>query len=397
MQSMDIETIRAQTPGCLNMVHFNNAGASLMPNSVLNAINRHLRLETEIGGYEAAELKRKEVKKFYQHAATLLHCSNRNIAFCSNATDAFSRALLSIPFEQGDIILTTENDYISNQIAFLSLKKRFKIEIIRAPDIVQGGMDIEVMANLIREKKPKLVSVTHVPTNSGLIQDVTTIGKICNEEGIIYLVDACQSAGQLALDTQSIQCDFLSATGRKYLRGPRGSGLLYVSDRILTLGLEPLMIDMRGAQWLEKDHYQPVDDAHRFEDWENSYALLLGLSEAIEVANQIGIPAIQQRVINLGKTLRSGLASLPEIRLLDHGEHLCGIVTFTLGNIRPVKLQRELRKRKINSSLSFRNYALIDFTTKNVDWALRLSLHYFNTYQEIEYCVDQVASIIQES
>ena len=222
MPPPDVDGLRAETPGCAHRIHFNNAGAGLMPTPVLTAMVEHLELEARIGGYEAADARAAAVADFYDATGELLGCAASNVAFTANATDSFSRALSSIPFERGDTILTTEDDYISNQIAFLSLRKRFGVEVARMPTLPEGGADPDRAARLMDELRPRLVAVTHVPTSSGLVQPVAEIGRHCRARGVVYLVDACQSVGQLPLDVEAIGCDFLSATCRKFLRGPRG-------------------------------------------------------------------------------------------------------------------------------------------------------------------------------
>jgi selenocysteine lyase/cysteine desulfurase len=273
--SLDVERLRAETPGCANRIHFNNAGAGLMPAAVLESMREHLRLESELGGYEAADAKADVIADFYTTSAELLACRPENVAFAPSATDAFSRALSAIPFERGDVILTTRDDYISNQIAFLSLRKPFGVEIVHAATVPEGGVDVEAMAGLMRARRPRVVVATHIPTNSGLVQPVEQIGRYCRELDLLYLVDACQSIGQYPLDVERLGCDFLSATCRKFLRGPRATGLLYISDRALAAGYEPLFIDMRGARWVNGDVYKPVSTAARFEDWEFPYAALI--------------------------------------------------------------------------------------------------------------------------
>jgi len=392
IDSQDIEKLRKETPGCENKIHLNNAGAGLMPSPVLNRIIKHLELEAKIGGYEAAELKHGEIQEFYQQAGKLINCSSGNIAYTNNATDSYSRALSSIPFNKGDIILTTNDDYISNQIAFLSFKKRFEIEIVRISNAENGGIDLDKAHQLIDDLNPKLVAVTHVPTNSGLIQPIEQVGKFCSEFGVLYLVDACQSVGQLNVDVQKIGCDFLSVTCRKFLRGPRGAGFLYVSDRILEENYEPLFIDMQGAKWQDKDLYIMQESAQRFEDWEFPFALLLGSKEAIKYALNIGIDNIEERVRYLAGYLRDKLIDYKKLRLLDRGDDLCGIITLSITNKTAEEIKVLLKNNNINTTISYREYAVIDFDEKGVDWALRISPHYYNTIEEI----DQFISVLKQ-
>ena len=389
---LDLVRLREDTPGSARRIHFNNAGAALPPTHVLQTMHEYLELEAELGGYEAADARREDIADFYAATGELLGCGAHNIAFAPSATDAFARALSSVPFGRGDVILTTRDDYISNQIAFFSLRKRFGIDVVHAPNVPEGGVDVDAMAQLMRQRRPRLVAATHIPTNSGLVQPVAEIGRRCRELDLLYLVDACQSVGQYRVDVDQLGCDFLSATCRKFLRGPRGSGFLYVSDRALAAGHEPLFIDMRGAHWVGFESYAPVDTASRFEDWEFSYATVLGAAAAIRYALAIGIDAIAERTPALGGGLRDRLAEIDGVRILDRGRERCAIVTFTLSGWTAKAVQHELGVRAINSSVSLREYALFDFTDKAVDSCVRLSPHYYNTEQE----VDRVVAVVGE-
>jgi selenocysteine lyase/cysteine desulfurase len=384
--------LRADTPGVSNVVHFNNAGCGLAPAPVLTAMLDHLRLEAEIGGYEAAAARAEPVGGFYTELAALIDCAPGNIAFASSATHAYTAALSAIAFEPGDVILTTRNDFISNQIAFLSLRKRYGVRVVHAPDLPEGGVDVAAMAALMREHWPRLVAATHIPTNSGLVQPVAEIGRHCREMDLLYLVDACQSVGQIPVDVTEIGCDLLTSTCRKFLRGPRGTGFLYVADRVLRAGYEPLFIDMYGARWVAPDRYQPVETAARFEDWEFPYAALLGCAEAARYARAVGLPAIAGRTSALAGQLREQLAPLPGVRVLDHGRELGALVTFAVDGWPAQPFKAAMDARKINSALSFREFAQYDFGDKDVDWCLRLSPHYYNTEDE----VDQVAAAVAE-
>ena len=395
--TLDLARLRAETPGCASRIHFNNAGSGLMATPVLEAITEYLELEAELGGYEAADAREEAIHDFYAATAQLLGCEARNIAFASNATDAFARALSSIPFASGDLILTTRDDYISNQIAFFSLRKRFGVDVVHAPNVPEGGVDVGAMERLMRQRRPRLVAVTHIPTNSGLVQPVAEIGRRCRELELLYLVDACQSVGQYAIDAEQLGCDFLSATGRKFLRGPRGSGLLYVSDRALAAGYEPLFIDMRGARWVGPEDYRQVETAVRFEDWEFSYATLLGSAAAIRYALTVGIDEIAERTPALGAALRERLAELDAVRIFDRGRRRCAIVTFTVDGWNSEVLMTELRRRRINSSVSAREHALYDFTDKGVEACVRMSPHYYNTEQEVDEVIGAVRELAASS
>lgn len=392
MSPAQIEHFRAETPGIKNRIHFNNAGAALMPQPVITAFQQYFQLEIEIGGYEAEAAAHNAIEDFYTKMAVFLNGKPRNIAYAASATDAYNRALSAIPFEKDDVILTTKNDYVSNQIAFLELQKRVGVQLIRAEDVPRGGVDVDSVQTLIQKHRPKLVAVTHVPTNSGLVQPVAEIGKICKAENIWYLVDACQSAGQIPLNVQDIHCDFLSATFRKFLRGPRGAGFLYVSDKVLEAGLEPLFVDLFSATWTAPDAYELRADARRFEIWERPHALMLASKACVEYAMDVApianrrfdISGIENRVKYLANLCREKLSAIPGIKNLDKGKERCGITTYAVDNWNPDELKSKLQEFNINTTITSKGGAQIDFAEKGVNWALRVSPHYYNTEEEIE-------------
>ena len=391
---MEVDQYRADTPGCKQRLHLNNAGSALMPQAVIDAVTAHFALESAIGGYEAQAARKAEISAAYDSVARLVGARAENIAFSENATASFAQALSSIPFQPGDIILTTQNDYSSNQIQFLSLKNRLGIDVMHVPEAASGGADVAAFAKLIEKHRPRLVCATHVPTNSGLVQDVNAIGEACAAFDTLYLVDACQSVGQLPVDVKQIRCDFLSATTRKFLRGPRGCGFLYVSDRALQLGLEPLFIDMRGARWQSEGNYQPEASACRFENWEFAWSLVLGTGAAADYAMQVGLGNIQRRVITLVSSLREQLSQLKGVRVLGESHDVAGIVTCSAGDQDYNGLVDKLRAQSINISAQGREYAVIDYDRKKVTGALRISPHYYNTENEIERAVAAIDQVL---
>ncbi len=394
MASLDLQRLRDETPGCAHRVHLNNAGASLMPEPVLAAVRDHLELEARIGGYEAEAEAADRIRDAYASVAALLETSTSNVAFTEHATTSFTQALSSVEFSRGDIILTTRNDYVSNQIQYLALAHRRGVEVVRAPDAPEGGVDLQAMEEIIHRRRPRMVAVTHVPTNSGLVQDVASIGRMCRTRDILYLVDACQSIGQMPVVPDEIGCDFLSATARKFLRGPRGSGLLWVSDRVIDLGLEPLFPDLRGADWIDGDLYQPAPDARRFETWEFAWALVRGTGVAARYATAVGIEAVRDRVRDLSGTLRERLEGMPGVRVLDRGPELAAIVTVSVEGWRSRDLVRALRERGINTTGQSRGDAVLDYDAKGVEGALRVSPHYYNTEDEVETFLAALAEIV---
>jgi len=253
-----------------------------------------------------------------------------------------------------------------------------------------GDLDISHLESLINEELPRMVALTHIPTNSGLVQDVITVGALCKKHSILYLVDACQSVGQLAVDVQQIQCDFLTATGRKFMRGPRGTGLLYVADSILERDYAPLILDLVSAEWTSATTVQLRQDAGRFGLFEVPFALLLGLKATMEYSNNIGMENIQAYNSQLRERLTSNLSAISGIRLLDQGSQRANIITFVKEGMDQATTKALLDKHKVYYSFANRASALIDFDKKGLEWAVRLSPHYFNTLEEM----DKVAEIL---
>jgi selenocysteine lyase/cysteine desulfurase len=375
---------RSDTPGCGIRVHLNNAGASLMPAVVKDAITAHLGREAIEGGYEAFDAEAPALAAAYTAVADVIGAAARNIAVVRSATDAFALALSAFDFAPGDVILTSSDDYISNQLMYLSLAARRGVRVVRAPDAPMGGVDLRAMEELIDRERPKLVALTWIPTNSGLVQPAAAVGALCRAAGVPYLLDACQAVGQLSVDVRELQCDYLASTARKFLRGPRGIGFLYVSDAALARGDYPLLVDMRGAEWTGPDEFALVEDARRFETWESSSALVLGLGAAAQYALAQDAALVTRRAHTLAAQARTRFTSIRGVRGLDRGEQLCAIATFTVEGRVARDLVLALRERGINTSSQSRGDAVIDLTRKGADTLLRISPHYFNTEDEIE-------------
>jgi selenocysteine lyase/cysteine desulfurase len=365
-----------------------------MPQPVIDAITDHIRLESEIGGYEASDARADAIALGYDHLAALVGARAENIAVVANATAGFVQALSAFDFEPGDVIVTTRCDYISNQIQYLALSKRLGVEIVHAADLPEGGVDAASIRAVVRQRRPKLVAVTWIPTNSGLVQDVEAVGAICDAEGIPYLVDACQAAGQIEIDVRRLRCDYLSATGRKFLRGPRGIGFMYASDRALQRGDYPLFIDMRGARWTAERQFEVAATARRYEDWEFPYALVLGQGAAAKYALDVGIETARTRAWALAARLRSALGTIPGIRVLDQGSTTCAIVTISAADRHADTIVRALQERRINTVSSLREFGIFDFDAKGVATAVRLSPHYYNTEEEVDTAAAAVADIM---
>jgi cysteine desulfurase / selenocysteine lyase len=377
-----IDKYRRETSGTQNVIHLNNAGASLMPDCVRDTLFAYLQSESAIGGYETFARYEQELNRFYELAAGLINVKSHEIAFAESATRAWQMAFYSLPFDKGDRILTSRTEYASNYISYLQLKNRTGVTVEPVPNDGHGRLSVDALAEMLDERV-KLVSVTHVPTNSGLINPVEEIGRLLKNHPAVFLIDACQSVGQMPVDVDRIGCDILSATGRKYLRGPRGSGFLYIREELLQ-NTEPVMLDLHSADWTSPDRYEMRPDARRFENWEINFAGKLGLAEAIRYALEQDAVACWNRIQELAGLLRDRLDNVDGISVKDPGLEKCGIVSFD-SRRKPVdKIRDELRNRNINISVTGGNSTLLDSQDRNLDRLGRASVHYYNTESEID-------------
>lgn len=381
--SFDVARARAETPGCAETVHFNNAGAALPSSGTLQTQLDHLALEARIGGYEAYDREARRAEAVHESIASLLNARRDEIALATSNTAALDLFVYSIPFAPGDRILTTQSEYGANYVAYLHIAARTGAVVEVVPNDDRGEIDVDALDTMI-DDRTKLIAVNHVPTNGGLVNDAAAIGRVANAHGVLYLLDACQSAGQLPLDVTTLGCDALTATGRKYLRGPRGTGFLY-AKRDVAETLHPPMIDHDTATWIDGHTYRLRPGAARFESWERNWAALLGLGTAVDEAMAWGLPAISTRVRELGRAVRERLVEeVPGATVHDLGADPCGIVTFSVAGRDASAVKEALRGAGINVSVVPPASALLDTTARDLPPLIRASVHYYNTHDEID-------------
>jgi len=378
---IDVARARRETPGCEQVIHFNNAGASLMPRVVLDAVQNYFTMEAQMGGYEAEDYAQAQIERFYDATAALIGAARDEIAFCESATRAWDMAFYAIPFQKGDRVLIARAEYGSNAIALLQVAKRTGAQIDVIPSDDSGQISLDALREMMDERV-KLIAVTHVPTNGGLVNPAVGIGQIAREAGVWYLLDACQSVGQMPVNVDEIGCDFLSATGRKFLRGPRGTGFLYVRRSRLD-EIEPPFLDLQAATWTAPDRYEMRSDARRFEAWESSFASKVGLAAAIDYALDWGLDEIYTRIKLIAGCLRDQLRAIPGVTVRDLGVEPCGIVTFTVDGYSPDEVKRQMAAKKINVTVSRAGSTLLDMQARELTSLVRASVHYINTEAEV--------------
>ena len=387
---MDVDALRAQPPGCAHRIHLNNAGAALMAQPTLDAMTGHLRLEAEIGGYEAADQAREGIAAVYAAIAELVGGRSEEVALFDNATHAWNAAFYSVPLGRGDRILTGRAEYGSNVLAYWQAAERTGAEVVVVPNDRYGQLDVAALAAMADERT-RLIGVSHVPTSGGLVQPVAEIGKIARACGALFLLDATQSVGQLPLDVAAIGCDMLTGTGRKFLRGPRGTGFLWVRTETLER-LDPFVAEIGSATWDGHGGFTWAQGARRFGTWEHSYVNVLGLGAAVRQALDLGLPAIAQRAVTLGTRLRDQLGELPGVSTHDLGQTRCAIVTAKVANRPADEVAAALRRAGLNVSTTVPEHNPLDTQDRAVHPLIRFSPHYYNTDDEIDRATGLLAA-----
>lgn len=389
--TIDLARARRETPGTAEVIHLNNAGAALMPRPVIKALVNHIELESRIGGYEAAERESAKIEHAYDALARFLNCGRDEIAVVENATRAWDMGFYALSFRPGDRILTAAAEYASNVISFLQVTERTGATLEVVPNDETGQLSLAALERLMDERV-RLIAVTHVPTNGGLVNPAAAIGGVAKAWGVPFLLDACQSAGQMPLDVEAIGCDMLSATGRKFLRGPRGIGFLYVRKSLLER-LTPPFLDLHAARWTAARHYELRPDARRFENWETNVAAKLALAAAVDYALGWDLEEIYARVRTLTDLLREELARIPGVVVRDLGAERCGIVTFTVEGKRADEIKERLVRQAINVAVSTASSTRFDMEARGLDALVRASVHYYNSEAELERFLEAIRTL----
>jgi selenocysteine lyase/cysteine desulfurase len=388
---VDVDALRARTPGCAHRAHLNNAGAALLSQPTLDAMTGQLRREAEIGGYEAAAAAREAIADTYRALAELLGGRPDEVALFDNATHAWNAAFYSIPFRPGDRILTGRAEYGSNVLAYLHLAQRTGVEVVVVPNDEHGQLDVAALERMVDERT-RVIGVSHVPTSGGLVNPAVEIGRVARRADALYLLDACQSAGQLPLDVAEIGCDLLTGTGRKFLRGPRGTGFLWAGPRALAR-LEPFVAEIGSAEWTGGRDFAWAEGARRFETWEYSYVNVLGLGAAVRQCLELGLPAITERAVALGARLREQLDALPAVSTHDLGAQRCAIDTAGVAGVPAAQVAAALSAERINVTTTIAAHTQFDTEDRAVHPLVRLSPHYYNTEAELDRAVEVVARV----
>ena len=389
---IDVDGVRADIPALPDLVYLDNAGTSLMAKQTFDALLDYLHREQQIGGYETADERQSDTDNFYTQAAELVNASVSEIAFCESASKAWQLFFYSLQLQPGDHIITTQLDYGSHFVSFQQLRDQRGILFTVVGTDENGDIDLGEMAAAFTPRT-KLVSMSHIPTANGVINPAKAVGELARERGVMFLLDACQSVGQIEVDVKDIGCSALSVTGRKYLRGPRGTGFLYISSESLQK-TEPGWLEQHSVELLSSEDYRLRVDARRYENFEVNYAGRVALGRAMEYANNLGLANIEQRIMALSAYCREQLATVPSVALMDHGLRRGGILTLSFDRKTPEEVAAFLKQQRIRVGVSGGPGSLIDFQQRGIQSLIRVSLHYFNTREEIDLLVSKLRSFV---
>lgn len=390
MNPETVARLRRDTPASEHLLHFNNAGAALMPAPVFDTLTRYLETERDIGGYEAGAAQAAQLDRFYTAFAELVGAGSDEIAYAESATRAWDQVFYGLNWAEGDEVIIHASDYGSNTLSLLQMQARRGIAIRHCPSDETGQIDVAALDPMIGPRT-RLISISHIPTQGGLVNPAAEVGRIARAHGVLYLLDACQSLGQVEVDVTRIGCDFLSGTGRKFLRGPRGTGVLWVGAHVLDR-LDPPFIDGHSAR-VSGSGFEWEPGARRFEAFEQNFAGKAALARAVDYALEIGMPAIAGRIAALAAELRQLLGLLKGITLHDQGARKAGIVTFSKPGKPSAQIVAELGKAGINVSLSHARWAPTDFAGRNLPEMVRASVHAYNTEAEVARFVVAVEAL----
>lgn len=382
MSPLDVQHLRDETPGCQSgIVHFNHAGASLPSQATLDAIIEQLQREARDGPMEAGEHGAVLAEKARRAAAQLLNAPASSIAFASSGSTAWSMAFQALgPWQPGDRILVGRHEWGGNLASMeLAVQAGARVEVIPCDD---SGAACPLALQAMIDARVKLIDLTWLPANGGLINPAQAIGEVARRHAIPYFIDAGQAVGQVPVDVQALHCDVLKSAGRKHLRGPRGTALLYVRGDFLER-LSPAQRDVFSAPWTNQG-FDLRNDARRFETSETSFALLAGLGNALQEMNRLGIERAWERVSRTSERIREALRGMAGVTLHDLGTRQSGLIAFNLAGWDAFELKRRLGLKRINIGANGVAYTPLDMQARGLESVARVSVSPLNNDHDIE-------------
>lgn len=394
--AIDVAAERSRTAGTAGRHYFNAAGAGLVSDGVLEAVVTHLRREQRVGGYEAANQVADEVAGVYTAAATLLGSAPDEIALFDSATSGLRGVFDALRLGAGDTVVAPRSSYVSQALRLLAMQRHDDVRLEVVPSDATGAMDLEALDRAVAGASGRVVvSAVHVPTSSGLVEPIAEISAVARRHGALTVVDATQSVGQIDIDVRAVDCDALVTTGRKFLRGPRGTGLAYLRRGMLE-GVGAWAPDVRGAVWTGEDEWTMDGTARQLETWECSVAARLGLGVALREALDRGPAATEAHLVGLGAHLRTALDAVDGVTVADPSASPSAIVTFTVDGVAGKEVSARLRQRRIDSISVPASHAQWDLGARGLASVVRVSPHVYNDDEDVRVLLEGVADVVAE-
>ncbi len=386
-----LREVRCQTPGLVGRVHLDNCGSALMPQPVVDALKQALDREVAVGGYVAQEQQAGALEGSYQSLVRLFGGDAGDFAFVGSAVDGWTKAFYSLPMAAGGNIVTAYNEYCSNYVAYLQIAKRHGVEIRVAQQAETGGIDLDHLSSLI-DDKTQVISISHMPSSSGEINQVAEVGRIAKTAGVLYVLDACQSAGHVPVSVADIGCDVMTGTSRKFLRGPRGIGFLYVNEHARSV-MDPIVLTNQSAEWTRKDAYTLRKDARVFEAWERSVVNQLGFTAAVDYLLDIGVDAATNQIARNALYLRKKLADCATVKMACPPSATSAIITFNLEGKTPVDVKARLAEQGIAVQIASVVHTRLDLERRGIDSAVRVSPHYYTSQSDMDRFIEAIQAL----
>lgn len=374
----------------MKYINFNNAGSSRPYSEVNKEIRDFLKVEYFMGGYYAVEKYKKKLEKFYYNLSKLINCKVAEISFLSSTTQAWNLFFNSIQISKKENIVIFENEYGSNLIYYK--KQKLNVRIVKINE--DGKICLKDLLKKIN-KNTKIISLCHIASQCG---DKIEAAKIFNfvrnlNPDIICVLDACQSIGQIKVDVKEINCDVLVGSGRKYLRGPRGTGFIYINEKIREK-VKPMILDLKNTECYQE--IIKIKKANIFENFEYSPALQIGLGKAIERINSSGINQIELQIRQKSQYLRKKLDYFSKITFFENFNTLTGINTLKIEGLSSLRIYNYLLSKRILTSISTSATSLLYFNKKKIKDVLRISIHHYNSLYQINYLIKCLIDLIKK-
>lgn len=374
------------------MHYFNQAAGGLMPDRVLQAVTDYMQREQALGSYVAAQQAQPQLQQLYAQLAALLHCQPTDIALTTGNTHGWCAVVGALPLQAGDRVLVTPGEWGGNYAMLLQLQARTGCVVETMPCTADGHIDLAALEAGL-DARVQLIALTWVPANGSTVYDAQALGQLCARHGIPYIIDAAQALGHIPVDVQALQCDVLTAPGRKWLCGPRGTGLVYLKPGFAAR-LQPMTVDHVSCPITPTG---PVlrQDARMLEQSESSVALKLGLLAALDTAQAEGWAQRFAAIAERARQLRSALADVPGLSLhsLAAAPADCGIVPFTLQGHTPAQVQQALLQCHIQVAASGMGFTPLDMQARGLSAVVRASVSAHTTDADIQALVQALQTL----